>query len=552
MTEQHTVRRIGRRSALQLAGATGLAAVLAACGGEQVGNTPAAPPATTGGASPATGIVGSAASAPIASSNAPANIGALMIPDSGAKLPTERVQFHWVDSGDAKTLFFKPYFAAYQEAHRNITITYDPLPFDKIQALLPLGFQNDNAPDVFQLPGQISLGQAIQNSWVRPVDDLIPDFVNWKAAFPPGSFLTGLNVFGGKTYGPPLTNPGGDTSLCYNTEYAMKAAFDPKAKPVTWDAFRAAAKKMTEQGAGKYYGLIIEGQPGNRFASIVSSFARRAAPLGGGGAGTATDINWKTGEFNYTTDQYFAVIDLLLGMKSDGSIFPGSVSLNAAQARAQFAQGVAGMIISGTYNIPQWKQENPTFSFDIVGQPVPNGGTVFPLTTFPSATGQNIFSVNAKTKYAAVAGDVLHYLGTKQGNTVFTTLSGGGQRSIYPDVNAQAPIDPRSRAIFKTLDDLQRLAPSPAIRNSDWAQVELELHPVTPDFGTTMQGVFTGQVGDPKKAMQDLKDRTDKELDRAIKAAQAKGAKVSRSDLIFANWDPMKDYTDVDYAAFPK
>jgi len=552
MTKQHTVRRIGRRSALRLAGSTGLAAVLAACGGEQAGNTPAVPLATTGGASPAPRIGGSEASAPATNGNAPANTGTLTISDSGAKLPTERVQFHWVDSGDAKTLFFKPYFAAYQEAHRNITITYDPLPFDKIQALLPLGFQNDNAPDVFQLPGQISLGQAIQNSWVRPVDDLIPDFANWKAAFPPGSFLTGLNVFGGKTYGPPLTNPGGDTSLCYNTEYAMKAAFDPKAKPVTWDAFRAAAKKMTEQGAGKYYGLIIEGQPGNRFASIVSSFARRAAPLGGGGAGITTDINWKTGEFNYTTDQYLAVIDLLLGMKSDGSIFPGSVSLNAAQARAQFAQGVAGMIISGTYNIPQWKQENPTFSFDIVGQPVPNGGTVFPLTAFPSATGQNIFSVNAKTKYAAVAGDILHYLGTKQGNTAFTTLSGGGQRSIYPDVNAQAPIDPRSRAIFKTLDDLQRLAPSPAVRNPDWAQVELELHPVSPDFGTTMQGVFTGQVGEPKKAMRDLKDRADKELDRAIKAAQAKGAKVSRSDLIFANWDPMKDYTDADYAAFPK
>lgn len=555
--------RVGRRAILRLAGGASAAALLAACGGAKATALPSAlpqtvsgqtgPGQTAGGPSPAASATsGAIAAPPLSGPGTPTSQAALMIPNSGAQLPTDTVKFHWVDSGDAKALFFKPYFAAYQDAHPNIAVTYDPLPFDKIQALLPLGFQNNNAPDVFQLPGQISLGLAIQNGWVRPIDDLIPNFAQWKAAFPAGSFLTGLNVFAGKSYGAPLTNPGGDTSLCYNTDYAASAAFDPKAAPVTWDAFRAAAKKMTQLGGGKYYGIMMEGQPGTRFAAIVSGFARRAAPLGGGGSGLLGDINWQTGEFNYTTDQYLAVIDLLLGLKSDGSIFPGSISLNAAQARAQFAQGGAGMMISGTYNIPQWKQENPSFNFDIVGQPAPNGGTIYPLVSFPSTTGQNVFSINAKTKYPTVAADIFHYLGTKAGNLMFTTLSGGGQRSIYPDVNAQANIDPRSRAIFKTLDDIQRLAPSPIVRNPDWSQVELELKPVTPNFGTVMQGIFTGQIGDPKKAMQDLKDRTDKEMDRAIKAAQAKGAQVSRDDVVFPNWDPMQDYTDTDYAALKK
>jgi len=59
-------------------------------------------------------------------------------------------------------------------------------------------------------------------------------------------------------------------------------------------------------------------------------------------------------------------------------------------------------------------------------------------------------------------------------------------------------------------------------------------------------------LGDPKKAMQDLKNRSDAELERAIKAAQAKGAKVTRDDWVFPNWDPMKYYTDADYAALKK
>lgn len=82
--------------------------------------------------------------------------------------------------------------------------------------------------------------------------------------------------------------------------------------------------------------------------------------------------------------------------------------------------------------------------------------------------------------------------------------------------------------------------------------MDLELRAVTPDFGATVQGIFTGQLSDTRKAMQDLKDRTDKELDRAIKAAQAKGAKVSRDDYKFPTWDPTRDWTDADYAAAKK
>jgi len=569
-------RRLSRREALRLlSGAVG-AALLAACGGTGNATPPSGVPTATAGATVAAGATTAApvqgtplvapafgaAASPSSGARASASTGAppgtaggtaindatLIIRASGATLPTESVAFRWVDSGDTKTTFFKAYFAAYQRAHPNIAIAYDPLPFAKIQETLPLSFQNNNAPDVFQLPGAIPLGQAIASGWIRPIDDIIPDFNNWKAAFPAGSFLTGLNVFGGKTYGLPITNPGGSTSLCYNTDYAARADFDPQAHPVTWDAFRAAAKKMTEQGAGKYFGLMIEGQ-GGRYSTIVSGFARRAAPLGGGGSGLIGDINWKTGAFNYTTDQYLAAIDLLLAIKSDGSIFPGAGALNAAQARAQFAQGAAGMIISGTFNIPQWKQENPTLPFDIVEQPVPNSGPVYPLTEFPGATGENIMNVNANTKYPTIAGDLLHYLGTKEGNLLFTTLSGGGQRSIYPEINEQANIDPRSRTIFETLERIQILAPSPIVRNSDWSKVELELRPLTPDFGAVMQGVFTGQLRDPKQAMQELQDRSDKELDRAIKAAQGKGANVSRDALIFPNWDPMKNYGDAEYAA---
>jgi multiple sugar transport system substrate-binding protein len=93
-----------------------------------------------------------------------------------------------------------------------------------------------------------------------------------------------------------------------------------------------------------------------------------------------------------------------------------------------------------------------------------------------------------------------------------------------------------------------KLAPGPELRNPDVALLYLEMKALTPDFGTTVQGIFSGQLSDPKKAMQDLQDRATKELERALKAAQEKGAKVSRDDFRFPNWDTTRDFTPADYA----
>ena len=94
-----------------------------------------------------------------------------------------------------------------------------------------------------------------------------------------------------------------------------------------------------------------------------------------------------------------------------------------------------------------------------------------------------------------------------------------------------------------------RISPSPLVRNPEVAKINLEIKAVTPSFEQTIQGLVSGQVTDVKKAMQGLKDSYSKELDRAVKAAATKGAKVTLDDYLFKNWDPTKDYLDADYAA---
>ena len=160
--------------------------------------------------------------------------GAITVPPAVTELPTEEVTFRFVDSGDNQAVFFRQFFPAYEAAHPNITVQYDPLPWNDIAQVVPLGVQNGNAHDVFQLPLSVSGAQAVREGWVAPLDDIIPNFAAWKEAFPPGAFVQGINMFDGKAYGlPHNSNRRYTTLLLYNAAYMAEVGYDPASKPLT-------------------------------------------------------------------------------------------------------------------------------------------------------------------------------------------------------------------------------------------------------------------------------------------------------------------------------
>ncbi len=471
----------------------------------------------------------------------------IMLPTSGAKLPTDKVTVRWLGSAGERKLFSDAMVIAYPKAHANITLQYDGLPYTELAKVLPLGIQNGNGPDLFELPTGITGAQVVQQGWVQPIDDLVPNFAQWKTAFPAGTFVEGSNVFKGKTYSFPFeSNKKNNAVLIYNADYMQQAGYDPTAKPFTWDEFRAAAKKLTQQGAGKYYGIVVAGAQASRLGDQVRFLAQMAGATTSGASSTVQDMNLKTGEYGFTSDQYLAAIDLIMGMKADGSWFPGTVSLNVQQTDSMFAQGIAAMMINGPYMFPQWKIDAPNFKYGVGSQPIPNSGKPFPLNY---TAGGGTYWAYAKTQQPGVVGDILSYAGSLPGQIALINIIAGSQPAIFPQANAVSTLSPQAKKALELFDQQIKLAPSPSIRNPDIALVDLEYRALTPDIGATVQGIFAGQLSDAKKAMQDLKDRADKELDRALKAAQAKGAKVSRDDYKFANWDPTRDFTDADYAA---
>lgn len=466
----------------------------------------------------------------------------MKIPEPKVALPKDDVQFRLMDSNDTKAPFWEEFFTAYQDKHPNIECTYDGLPWNRIEEVAPLGIRNGTAHDVLQLPPTIPLTQAVAEGWVAPIDDLIPDFDTWKASFPDGTFVEGVQLFDGKLYSVPLASDRRYVgALHYSTELMGEAGYDPQAKRLTWDDYRDAAKKITANGKGRAYGLVLEiGQP-PRLTGIVRYLAVSA------GLTAVGDFDPKTGDYIYDADEIAGAIELLMALQSDGSIFPGSASLTAPESWPRVVRGNAGTVFAGPWVTVAWNTQEPEFDFGVAEAPMDGSD---PKPQGYALTGTDGVVVFAKSKVKEVAGDVLSYVTSMAGQTAWGKIVGVGNPPILEEANKAIESGlTRQATMCQKLAAGMVAAPNLLVGNPDIELVNRELKPLSPDFGQVIQSALVGKTPNLKKSLRDLKDRAMRTRDQAIAAAVKKGAKVSADDWAFPNWDPFKDYTSADYQA---
>ena len=125
-----------------------------------------------------------------------------------------------------------------------------------------------------------------------------------------------------------------------------------------------------------------------------------------------------------------------------------------------------------------------------------------------------------------IAGDILHYMGTLEGQRAWTNVVGAADGPIFPEALEGADLDPIALRALQMFNEQIRVGPSPLVRNPDVVQVTLELQPVTPNLAETVQGLYTGQLTDIRASLQDLNDRAEAELGGV--EAQAAGGEGGR------------------------
>ncbi|GAA1487829.1 ABC transporter substrate-binding protein [Brachybacterium sacelli] len=453
---------------------------------------------------------------------------------------TDSTQLTWMDSGDLKALFIEPVIAEFGEQHPDITTKYDGAGWEQVNQVVPLGIRNGSAPDVFALPENVPPETAIGEDWVRPIDDVIPDFEQWRAGFPETALINGIHVFDGRVYSWPLNSTRRlDITQYISHEAASAAGVEVPVESVsTWEDLRSLAQEITATGTP---GIL---STADHLHYVVANLANTAGWLG-----NSDGMNMRTGSFEYSAPEYLEALEFIRSMIEDGSFVPGYLTLKDADARAQFPTGLAGISLNGPWDIVPWDEDHPDFEYTILPLPSPDGSSY----TIPyRETGSNMAWLYADSPNTDAAVAVLKFMGTLEGQRAMVELSGGFLVSTIEEANTSADpelLHPQAKKVTDMAIEYMRACPQFEIRNPDAGAVTLQLEPANPGISATIEGILTGQLPDAGAALEDLDARLTEAMEKAFDEARAGGAEVDIGELQFPNWDPARDYSADDYAA---
>lgn len=218
---------------------------------------------------------------------------------------------------------------------KGIKIAYE-VKVDNLGQALDLALASNQAPEIF---GGGGLTAKADNGDIMAIDDM-PGGKELIEKFKP--YMTRGFQYRGKYYCLPIKAQ--TYGLIYNTDmFEQEGIVDENGKakpPVTFDEFRAAAKKLTDPSKSRW-GIGFAGKWGGLLGYALMS------PMMGSAGTRGYDPS--TGRFDYTG--FAPMVDIYLGMKKDGSVFPGMDGLDNDTLRAHFAEGGIGMMLGVSWDV---------------------------------------------------------------------------------------------------------------------------------------------------------------------------------------------------------
>jgi multiple sugar transport system substrate-binding protein len=293
------------------------------------------------------------------------------------------------------------------------------------------------------------------------------------------------------------------------------------------------AMEITKAGNGEYYGIGLGIKDPGNFVHWLDMAGLAGGPVSDG-------FDYRTGQYAYGSDPaYSRIVELLLGMKSDGSVFPSEGSLDDNNQYIYFGQGKFAIMMSGTYAAANLASEFPDLkNIKSIPLPEPPEGRTGGLT---ATRGFGMFFLSARSGHPDEAWLWLDWLASQGYGERY--VKNGLDFSVYTDVNTPENIGDGLRAEAYAAATIYIVRPPyPPQRNIDAQKVIPEAIISEPGAGDLLVGIYTGQITDWKQAFDDLDRRKQQALYDAIREAGAQGYNVSIDDYIYPDFNPIEDY----------
>ena len=432
-------------------------------------------------------------------------------------------------------------YKLFNERHPDIRIEYSSISNTVYEQTLQAAFVAKEPPDIFLPVGALSFDNLREKGLLLPLNNAAPNDVElkaWMAQFPDvlGKFRDGVSVFDGKVYTVDLAGELAYPGYNFFGNMTLLKEAGWSRLPATFTEVRQAAAKITQAGAGKYYGFAI----GLRWNKAWNYFLQGTFAHAAGSRGTWGDSpDLKDGNYGYERPAFTSAMKVYTGMREDGSIFPGELTMEDEQAKMLFATNKAGLQCGYTWNPGNYLAYNPDVDFDIALSPTPDDGIRRGFYGNRYATGAaSGYVVSSVAKYPRAVWEFIKFISSLEYQEGY--VKGGFGVSYLPAANKKENylIPQMYMLTLWTMDPtLRRQGP---ILSEEAKKVWKYYAGTYPTVQDTLNNVYLGKAG--FDTLADLDKRLGVALDAAIKKAQDDGAKVTRSDFVFSDWDMSKDW----------
>jgi multiple sugar transport system substrate-binding protein len=272
-----------------------------------------------------------------------------------------------------------------------------------------------------------------------PLDSL----VRQSSVIDPDAYFTGIwktNIVDSALYGVPWYV---DTRVVfYRTDILAKAGYD--SMPTSWPEWRAAMTKIREQGGPGKYAILL---PTNEWPQPVI-FGQQAGSMllsNGGREGAFSDPEFRAG------------FDFYTGLFRD-SLAPSISSNQISNIYQEFANGTYAMIITGPWNIGEFRRRLPPALQDKwATAPLP--GPTGAASGISTAGGASLVIFRG-SRHKTEAWKLLEYLSRPEQQLAFWRLTGDLPARLESWKDTALIGDRHTRAFW---EQLQRVEPLPAV-----------------------------------------------------------------------------------------
>lgn len=231
----------------------------------------------------------------------------------------------------------------------NVRIELEHVESGDYDQQLSVAFQNGMEPDLV-LVRTSNIAEYAEKGYLAPLDEIagIKETVEKSNV----TQVEGENAWDGKVYMIPTGAR--ILGLAYNKDMFIAAGIvdeNGEAKPpATLEEMIGYAKKLTNPEKRQFGFCLPIGW--GAFTEYYIAYTSQSA------SGMIDGIyDYKTGEYNFEGVRDMA--EAFLKMKEEGSIYPGAESLDNDPARARFAEGEIGMMMTAQWDCSVWNDQFP-------------------------------------------------------------------------------------------------------------------------------------------------------------------------------------------------